>query len=100
MAAPADPAALDAAANQALPETSRSRLNALFERAHAEQAAGRLKETEATCREVLALDQDHAGAWHLLGIVALRAGDPQAAVAHIERAAVLAPARADCRNSL
>jgi tetratricopeptide (TPR) repeat protein len=99
MAAPAE-AAVDAAANQALPETSRSRLNALFERAHAEQAQGRLKDAEATCREVLALDRDHAGAWHLLGIVTLRAGDPQTALAHIERAAALVPARADCRNSL
>jgi tetratricopeptide (TPR) repeat protein len=100
MAAPADPAALDAAANQALPETSRSRLNALFERAHAEQAQGRLKDAEATCREVLALDRDHAGAWHLLGIVALRAGGPQTAIGHIERAVALAPTRADSRNSL
>jgi len=99
MAAPAE-AAVDAAANQALPETSRSRLNALFERAHAEQAQGRLKDAEAACREVLALDNDHAGAWHLRGIVALRAGDPQTALAHIERAAALAPERADCRNSL
>src|ERR1043166_3919969 len=72
---------------------------ALFTRAHAEQAAGRLKEAEATCRELLARDDKYAGAWHLLAIVTLRAGDPTAALAHIERAAALAPQKADVRNS-
>jgi tetratricopeptide (TPR) repeat protein len=77
----------------------RAKLNDLFARAHAEQAQGRLKEAEATCRALIALDERHAGAWHLLGIVALRAGDPAAALAHIERAAALAPEKADVRNS-
>jgi tetratricopeptide (TPR) repeat protein len=97
-----DPAANKAAGSSEAPALSerRAHLSRLFERAHAEQAQGRLKDAEATCREVLALDQDHAGAWHLLGIVALRAGDPQTAMAHIERAVTLAPARVDCRNSL
>jgi tetratricopeptide (TPR) repeat protein len=81
-------------------DTQQAAVKHLFERAHAEQAAGRLAEAEATCRELLALDESHFGAWHLLGIVALRAGDPQAAVTHVERAVALAPARADCRNSL
>jgi Flp pilus assembly protein TadD len=72
----------------------------LFARAHAAQTDGRLNDADAICRELLALDEGHFGAWHLLGIVALRGGDPAAALAHIERAAALAPTRADCRNSL
>ena len=101
MSAPADPAtALEAAENQALPETGRSRSAELFARAHAAQAQGRLEEAEAVCRELLALDAGHGGAWHLRGIVALRAGDPAGALAHIERAAVLAPEKADIRNSM
>src|SRR6266403_1090666 len=85
---------------QASPGEARATLNQLFERAHAEQAAGRLSDAQATCREVLASDEGHAGAWHLLAIVALRSGDAQAAVAHLERAVVLAPTKADCRHSL
>jgi len=72
---------------------------ALLARAHAEQAAGRLKEAEATCRDLIAIDPNHAGAWHLLGVLTLRAGDAAAALAHIERAATLAPQKADVRNS-
>jgi tetratricopeptide (TPR) repeat protein len=71
----------------------------LFARAHAEQAAGRFNEAQATCRELLALDERHAGAWHLLGVVTLRAGDATAALAHIERAAALAPQKADVHNN-
>jgi tetratricopeptide (TPR) repeat protein len=102
MTAPAHPAdAMNGVADAPAPADARQApVTHLFERAHAEQAQGRLKDAEATCREVLALDQGHFGAWHLLGIVTLRAGDPQTAVAHIERAVALAPARADCRNSL
>src|ERR1700730_15989773 len=100
MSAPADPApALEAAEDRTLPETGRSRVADLFARAHAEQAAGRLKEAEATCRTLLVLDERHVGAWHLLGILALRGQDPAAALAHIERAASLAPQKADIRNS-
>ena len=75
-------------------------LKALFDRANTEHAAGRRAEAEATCREILALDDQYFGAWHLLGILALHDGDPQAALTHIERAVELAPSRADCRNSL
>jgi predicted O-linked N-acetylglucosamine transferase (SPINDLY family) len=85
---------------QERPESGPASLRQLFERANAEQAAGRLAEAEATCREILARDETHSGAWHLLGILALRAGNPQAAAAHVERAVALAPARADCRCTL
>jgi len=101
MSAPADPAtALEAVENRTLSQTGRSGIGELFARAHAEQAQGRLEEAEAICRAVIARDEAHAGAWHLLGILALRAGDPATALAHVERAASLAPQKADVRNSL
>jgi tetratricopeptide (TPR) repeat protein len=90
----------DRVANSPSDAAKRSQVDDLFARAHAEQAQGRLAEAEATCRALLALDEDHAGAWHLRGIIAFRAGDPAAALAHIERAAALAPEKADIRNSL
>jgi len=74
-------------------------LTQLFERANAQQEAGQLKEAEATCRELLSIDDTHAGAWHLLGIVDLRSGGSNA-IAHLERAVALKPDRADCRHSL
>jgi predicted O-linked N-acetylglucosamine transferase (SPINDLY family)/ADP-heptose:LPS heptosyltransferase len=100
MSAPADPAAaLEAAENRTLPETGRSSVAELFARANTEQAQGRLEEAEATCRALIARDETHAGAWHLRGIIALRGGDPTAALAHVERAAALAPQKADIQNS-
>src|SRR6516164_9465552 len=71
----------------------------LFERANAEQGEGRLADAEATCREILARDETHAGAWHLLAIIALRSGDAETALRHVERAVGLAPTRADCRHT-
>src|SRR5262249_61492378 len=101
MSAPAAPAGgLEAAENQTLPARSQSRLDELLARAHAEQSQGRLEDAEATCRAVLSLEEGHAGAWHLRGIIAFRAGDSATALAHIERAATLAPQKADIRNSL
>jgi len=74
-------------------------LKRLFERANAEQAEGRIGDAESTCREILACDEGHAGAWHLLAIIALRGGDAEAAAKHVERAVALAPTRADCRHT-
>src|ERR1700692_966438 len=74
-------------------------LKRLFERANGEQGEGRLADAEATCREILAIDDAHAGAWHLLAILALRSGDADMAAKHIERAVALAPTRADCRHT-
>src|SRR5262245_28173967 len=82
------------------PDSGAASLQRLFERANAEQAAGRLADAEATCHEILGRDEAHFGAWHLLGILAFRAGNPHAAAAHVERAVALAPTRADCRCTL
>src|ERR1700745_2867368 len=86
--------------NAAAAAPARADPQQLFARAHAEQAQGRLEDAETTCRELLALDEANAGAWHLRGIIAFRAGDPATALAHVERAAALAPKKADIRNSL
>src|SRR5262249_28797813 len=82
------------------PSATPASLKELFDRANAEQAAGRLAEAESTCHAILAHDERHAGAWHLLGILALRSGDAAAAAAHVERAIALVPGRADCRHTL
>ena len=85
---------------QERPDSAQASLKRLFERANAEQAEGRLADAEATCREILARDERHAGAWHLLGILAFRAGHAQQAAEHVERAVALAPSRADSRCTL
>jgi Flp pilus assembly protein TadD len=85
---------------QAKPEAAHAGRKQMFDRANAEHAAGRSDEAEAICRALLAIDEGYFGAWHLRGIIALRSGDPAAALSLIERAVALAPKRADCRNSL
>src|SRR5262249_44770431 len=90
----------DRIANPPSDSAKSPQLNELFARAHAEQAQGRLEGAEATCRALLALDASHVGAWHLRGIIAFRSGDAASALAHVERAAALAPEKADIRNSL
>jgi len=85
---------------QTPPESTPAPLARLFDRANAEQAAGEARKAELTCREIIALDDAHIGAWHLLGILALRAGDAVSALSSLERAVALAPGRADCRSSL
>ena len=56
--------------------------------AQAEQhlKAGRANEAADLCREVLARAPSHAGALHLLGVTALQADQPQAALDLIDRA--------------
>ncbi len=84
---------------QKRPDGGPAALKRLFDRANAEQSEGRLADAEATCREILAQDETHVGAWHLLAIIALRSGDAETAARHVERAIALAPARADCRHT-
>ncbi len=90
----------DAADGAAMSSEQQATLKPLFERAVAEQVAGRLEDAAATCRALLAREPGHAGALQLLGVVTLRSGDAAAAVAHIERAAAEAPGRADIRHNL
>jgi len=62
--------------------------------------AGRLPEAEALCRQILATDENHADAWHLLGVLAQMVGQNAAAVEMIGRAIALLPAGVDYHKNL
>lgn len=64
------------------------------------QQAGRLPQAEAICRQIIAGQPENADALHMLGILALQTGQPDAAVEWIARAAALQPANAICQNNL
>jgi predicted O-linked N-acetylglucosamine transferase (SPINDLY family) len=57
--------------------------------------AGRLAEAETIYRQVLAEAPDHADALHLLGVVALQAGQAELAIDLIGRAVAIEPRAAD-----
>ena len=61
--------------------------------------AGRLAETEAVCRAVLAVEPEDAEAHRLLGLVAYYRLDFQGAVSLLERAAELRPDWAVCSDN-
>lgn len=62
--------------------------------------AGNLTEAERIYRDLLAADERHADAWHLLGLVLHQRGDHSAAVEHIQRAIGLRPASATFHANL
>lgn len=62
--------------------------------------AGRLAEAEQICRRILAADSGNVPALHLLGVVALKAGNPQAAVEVLSRATTADPRHALARSRL
>lgn len=62
--------------------------------------AGRLPEAEQACREILAMDPDHAAALHLLGLVAFQAGRVDLAAEWIGRACTLNPHYAEAFGNL
>jgi predicted O-linked N-acetylglucosamine transferase (SPINDLY family) len=62
--------------------------------------AGRLAEAERGYRQILQRLPDHADSLHLLGVIALQAGNPEAALALVERAVTLRPDGAIYRNNL
>ena len=47
---------------------------------------GRTPEAEDLCNKVLAANPDHPGAWHILGLIAFRAGDCPAALERLRHA--------------
>jgi Flp pilus assembly protein TadD len=51
--------------------------------------AGRLRAAEQICRQILAVEPNHADAIHLLGVIALQAGKPGIAIEYIQRAIAL-----------
>jgi len=64
------------------------------------QRAGRLPEAEQVCRQILAVEPNHADAWHVLGLIANQFGKWQAAAQCIERAVALNPADAEAHSNL
>ena len=74
----------------------------VMQRALAQHQAGRLAEAEAEAlyRRVLAVVPDHAGALHLLGVLACEAGHPGAAIDLIGRAIALNPGIAEYHCNL
>lgn len=64
---------------------------ALFAEAVRLHQMGRGFDAEAACRAAVARDGAHAGALHLLGVVAMQRGLPEEAVGHFTRAAEIRP---------
>ncbi len=62
--------------------------------------SGRLAEAERAYREILQVQPGHADSLHLLGVIALQTGNPEPALALIERAVALRPDGAVYRNNL
>jgi tetratricopeptide (TPR) repeat protein len=62
--------------------------------------AGRPQAAEQICRQIVAIEPDHADAWHLLGIINAQTGNHQHAVEHIQRALTLKPDWAEAHYNL
>ena len=71
-----------------------------FQAALAHQAAGRLGEAEALCRDIIQHRPDHADAHDLLGVVLALGGRNTEAASSLERAVALAPSVAAYHNNL
>jgi len=63
----------------------------LFERAAADQQAGRLQPAEAACREILAMESTHAPTLHLMALIALQMRRLDAAAQFASRAIIAKP---------
>ena len=62
--------------------------------------AGRLQAAEQIYRQILAVEPNHADAWHLLGVVAHQVGKQDLAVQYIQRAIALEGSSAAFHNNL
>lgn len=72
---------------------------AAFQQAVMLYRQGRLAEAEQLCRKVLNADRNHVPALHLLGVIALRKGNPAAAVDAFGRLLKLQPNSPDVLNN-
>lgn len=75
-------------------------LDDLFEIAIGHHEAGRIGEAEATYRQILEIDPDHADSLHLLGLISDQAGQAEPAIRLISRAIELNPGAAHYHNNL
>ncbi|MGD0140844.1 MAG: tetratricopeptide repeat-containing glycosyltransferase family protein [Tepidisphaeraceae bacterium] len=78
----------------------RMTLQQQFEYGRAHHQAGRLAEAEKIYRQVLARQPDHAEALHLLGVLAMQAGESQMAVELIRRATAICSTNAFYHSNL
>jgi tetratricopeptide (TPR) repeat protein len=62
--------------------------------------AGRLQAAEQIYRQILAVEPNHADAWHLLGVIAHQAGQHDLAIQHLQRAIALEGNSAIFHNNL
>ena len=72
----------------------------MVRRAHKLQNAGNYAEAEALFRQVLTANPNHAGALHLLGVLAAQVGNAEKSVELIERALALQPSLAEAHRNL
>jgi tetratricopeptide (TPR) repeat protein len=66
---------------------------AWFQQGRQLHAAGRLAEADQVYREILRRSPGHADSLHMLGVLALQAGQPEAALAQLDRAIAADPSR-------
>ena len=71
-----------------------------FAIAHSLYESERLAEAEVMCRRILALTPQHGDAWHLMGQIAFRVGQPALAGKCLEQAIAIHPEVAVYYNSL
>ena len=74
-----------------MPSTPTAAVQRIFDQALQDHKAGRLADAEARYHQVIALQPDHAGAHHLLGLIAHQVGRHDRAVDWIRQAIVLNP---------
>lgn len=72
----------------------------LFRDAVGHMQAGRKDEAARICRKILTGDPRHAESLHMLGVIALEAGDHAAAIEHLEKAVAIDGAKPAYRNNL
>ena len=71
-----------------------------YDAAYAHAVAGRITESEALCREILATIPDHAETLHLLGVIAAKRGDGPTAIELFNRALASKPDFAKAHSNL
>jgi Flp pilus assembly protein TadD len=79
---------------------SNGEAQALLQQGLGHHQAGRLEEAESCYREILQTWSDHADANHLLGVIALQAGQLEIAIELISKAITRNPKVADYHNNL
>jgi protein O-GlcNAc transferase len=79
---------------------NRAELNQLLAAAHEQHRAGNLAAAEKAYGEILRRQPRHAKTLHLLGVLALQTGRPEAAIELLERAARIEPEDHEIQRNL